>query len=94
MESSKAFYSSLKKLAQNVNKVDKSVKFDKIIVSNFSEVMPQVVVEGGFSGVTLDILKEFTSGSTSGQSMLLYQNWKTMFYNRKVESGKPKKGSR
>ena len=71
LESPKAYFTCLEKLARSVNKEDNTIKFDKIGVAAFSETMPQIVDEAGFSGVTLDVPKEFTSGLTCIYNALL-----------------------
>lgn len=62
MESSKDYYNNLRKLVRAINNDDKTIKFDEIGIKAFSQLMPQILEECGFSGVCLDVLKEFTSG--------------------------------
>ena len=65
LNSANQYYQAISKLARYVKKEDGTIKLDEIGVLAFAEKMPTVLIEAGFTGVTLDILTGFTSGLSS-----------------------------
>ena len=49
-------------MAKSVSLDDKTVKFDELGVLSFGERMPDILIQGGFEGIVLDILQTFCIG--------------------------------